>query len=86
MISGPYGPIFYFKVPKKRFILYCFTSDFCSDLFDLRWVCFVSDLNKKQTLIDAAPGSNNPFRDVSATAGVIGGQRRHDIASQSGRW
>ena len=46
----------------------------------------IEDLNKKQTLMDAAPGSNNPFRDVSATAGVIGSQRRHDIASQSGRW
>ena len=46
----------------------------------------IEDLNKKQALMDAAPGSNNPFRDVSATAGVIGSQWRHDIASQSGRW
>ncbi len=50
------------------------------------WNSFCLDLNKKHTLLDAAPGSNNPFRDVSATAGVIGSQRRHDIASQSGRW
>ncbi len=49
----------------------------------------VVDLNKRQTFMDAAPGSNNPFRDSPSTAGaagVIGSTRRLDIASQSGRW
>ena len=53
----------------------------CNNLCEIRFL----DMHKKQTLVDAAPGSNNPFRDVGS-AGVIGSQRRLDIASQSGRW
>ena len=56
----------------------------------------VADLNKRQTRLSPAPGSNNPFRESRETnnpfresrengTGIVGGHRLN-IASHSGRW
>ncbi|XP_023931361.1 protein bicaudal C homolog 1-B isoform X2 [Lingula anatina] len=39
----------------------------------------IADLNKRKSF-SATPGSNNPFRDTGSFI------RRHDLATQSGRW